>query len=40
MSGKGDKNRTDDYKSFNKNYDNIKWGRKPRNPRKPKKKDV
>ena len=28
MNGKGDKNRTGDYKSFNNNYDKIQWGKK------------
>jgi hypothetical protein len=28
MNGKGDKNRTKDYKKFNSNYDNIDWNRK------------
>ena len=27
MNGKGDKNRTGDYKAFNKNYDKIQWGK-------------
>jgi hypothetical protein len=36
MNGKGDKNRTDDYKSFNKNYDKIKW---KKNSKKIKKKN-
>ena len=34
MNGKGDKNRTDDYKSFNKNYDNIIWSKKKKKKKK------
>jgi hypothetical protein len=26
MNGKGDRNRITDYKTFNKNYDKIRWG--------------
>ena len=28
MNGKGDENRTDDYKQFSSNYDKIDWTRK------------
>ena len=30
MNGKGDTNRTSDYKKFNTNYDKIQWGKKKR----------